>query len=431
MPSRDAAIPIAAATVVFPTPPFPATISMRDAVKKSEGSIPMTRVLGSMWRTLALGVVLVLGPLALKCGRPVRRSARPAVEQAGFVEVLEVSGLLDDVAADALENAIRAANVDRARSLVLQLNSKQAVISDERLNELAQLISESAVPINVWVGPSGSRAAGKVAQLIDVADSIGVAIGARLGPTGDQALDATRFGQVYGDNQQLLADTDLTWEQAIDVGIVPCDLVEVDELGTALTPDESLARCANPTVGDFLVGLDTFDSRVVDTEAGPRLEPLTRVRFRGLSLLDQLMHTVASPPVAYLMLVIGMALLLFEFYSIGIGIAGVLGATFLASWRLRARCPTHPHVGARCPGVVDGGVRHRHPECRTAGVDRDWHGAVRGGDGLVVPRGRCLDVVDTNGGSHRRDWHRDVPGHAHHGSWPVLHHRNPTRVPRR
>lgn len=254
----------------------------------------------------------------------------PAVEAAGFVEILEVSGLLDEVMADAIEDAVRGANTDGARALVLQVNSKQAVISDQRLNDLAALIDESPVPVAVWVGPSGSRAAGKVAQLVGVSQSVGVAIGARLGETGPQVLDQTRFGTVWGDNQALLADTDLTWEQAIDVGIVACDLVEVDELGNALTDEQALARCANPTVGDFLVAQGFFDSRIVDTDDGPRLEPLTRVRFRGLSLLDQLMHTVASPPVAYLLLVIGLGLLVFEFYSIGIGIAGVIGAIFLA-----------------------------------------------------------------------------------------------------
>ncbi|MEM7287251.1 MAG: NfeD family protein [Actinomycetota bacterium] len=254
----------------------------------------------------------------------------PAVEAAGFVEIFEVSGLLDDVLAAAIEDAVRGVNSDGARGLVLQVNSKQAVVSDERLNELAALIAESPVPVSVWVGPSGSRAAGKVAQLVGVADSVGVAIGARLGDTGEQALDTGRFGEVWGDNQALLEDTDLTWEQAIDVGIVACDLVDVDELGNPLTPEQSLARCANPTIGDFLVAQEFFDSRVDSSGDEPRLEPLTRVRFRGLSLLDQLMHTVASPPVAYLLLVIGLGLLVFEFYSIGIGIAGVIGAVFLA-----------------------------------------------------------------------------------------------------
>jgi membrane-bound serine protease (ClpP class) len=38
------------------------------------------------------------------------------------------------------------------------------------------------------------------------------------------------------------------------------------------------------------------------------------------------MHTVASPAVAYLLFVIGLALLLFELYTAGVGIAGMVGA---------------------------------------------------------------------------------------------------------
>jgi len=38
------------------------------------------------------------------------------------------------------------------------------------------------------------------------------------------------------------------------------------------------------------------------------------------------MHTVASPAVAYLLFVIGLALLLFELFTAGVGIAGMVGA---------------------------------------------------------------------------------------------------------
>ncbi len=283
-----------------------------------------------MRRGLAITLLLLVGPLSLVAGAQDDPASDPAFANAGFVEIVEVSGLLDDVLTDAIESAIIGANVDGARAVVLQVNSIQAVITDERLNELAAVIVESPVPVSAWVGPSGSRAAGKVAQIVGVTDTVGVAIGAKLGPTGTQVLDPAQFGEVWGANQQLLESTDLTWEQAIDAGIVACDIVEVDELGNPLTPEDALARCANATLGDFLVSLDTFESRVIDTEDGPRLQPLTAVRFRGLSVLDQLMHTVASPPVAYLMLVIGLALLVFEFYSIGIGIAGAIGAVFLA-----------------------------------------------------------------------------------------------------
>ena len=44
-------------------------------------------------------------------------------EDPGYVEVFEVSGLLDDVLADALENAIHDAQRNGANGLILQVNS--------------------------------------------------------------------------------------------------------------------------------------------------------------------------------------------------------------------------------------------------------------------------------------------------------------------
>ena len=102
-------------------------------------------------------------------------------ENAGFVQVFEVSGLLDEVLSDVLSNALDEVQRNGARALILQVNSKQAVISDAELNKLAQQIKNSTVPIDVWVGPSGSSAHGKVAQLVSVADSVGVSIGSTIG----------------------------------------------------------------------------------------------------------------------------------------------------------------------------------------------------------------------------------------------------------
>ena len=59
------------------------------------------------------------------------------------------------------------------------------------------------------------------------------------------------------------------------------------------------------------------------------------VRFTSLTLGAQLMHTVASPSVAYLLLAIGLGLIVFELYTAGIGIAGVVGAACLALGLLR------------------------------------------------------------------------------------------------
>jgi membrane-bound serine protease (ClpP class) len=67
------------------------------------------------------------------------------------------------------------------------------------------------------------------------------------------------------------------------------------------------------------------------------------VRFFKLGLLDQLFHTVASPAVTYLLFLTAMALIVFEFFTAGVGIAGVVGAgsLVLACYGL-AELPARP-----------------------------------------------------------------------------------------
>lgn len=56
---------------------------------------------------------------------------------------------------------------------------------------------------------------------------------------------------------------------------------------------------------------------------------LQQCGFFKLGLVPRLLHTVASPESAYLLLTIGLALLLFEFFTAGIGVAGLVGAITL------------------------------------------------------------------------------------------------------
>jgi membrane-bound serine protease (ClpP class) len=56
-----------------------------------------------------------------------------------------------------------------------------------------------------------------------------------------------------------------------------------------------------------------------------------------------LLHSVASPPVAYLLFVMGMALLVFELFTAGVGVAGIVGAgSFLFGCYGLAVLPTRP-----------------------------------------------------------------------------------------
>jgi membrane-bound serine protease (ClpP class) len=92
-----------------------------------------------------------------------------------------------------------------------------------------------------------------------------------------------------------------------------------------------------PVLRNMLFALDNLTIRgtTLDTvtdvlnASGQVTREATTVRFFKLGLVPRLLHTVASPPSAYLLVTIGLALLLFEFFTAGIGIGAFVGAVCL------------------------------------------------------------------------------------------------------
>jgi membrane-bound serine protease (ClpP class) len=92
-----------------------------------------------------------------------------------------------------------------------------------------------------------------------------------------------------------------------------------------------------PTIRNMVFALDgvVVDGVELDTavetlnDDGTVSNDITTVRFHKLGIWSQLLHTSASPPVAYLFLIMGLALLVFEFFTAGIGVAGATGAVLV------------------------------------------------------------------------------------------------------
>jgi membrane-bound serine protease (ClpP class) len=264
---------------------------------------------------IALGVLGVFGALlATGSAAGAQASGGPSTAP---VDVFEVSGLIDAPNADGISQAIERAEQDGAQALVLQMNSTGAVVSRQRMTELATEIHGAAVPVAIWVGPSGARAKGLSGQLLGAAVVTGMAPGSRIGDFGDP-LSVPGVPLEFGSATErlrtgTLGEADARAADALRVG--------VDDNGT-------------PTLGDFIVVLDgvSVDGKTLDTanvvQQGDQLrrERNGQTRFAKLGLLPRLMHTVASPPVAYLLLTIGLCLLVFEFFTAGVGLAGAIGA---------------------------------------------------------------------------------------------------------
>ncbi len=240
------------------------------------------------------------------------------------VDVLQVNGLFDDIIVAEIGNAIDRAVEQGSQALVLQTNSRGAVVSDEQMAELMDRIADSPVPIGVWVGPTGARLYGAPAQILAVADVTGMAPGARVGNIGPPVSDYE-----LGPGLKALRNRTVGLSDARTLVVFK---QRISDEGIATLPNMLDALDGYTENG---VELDTTVETVTDSGVVQR-ETIATARFSKLGLVDQLFHTVASPPVAYLLLLIGLALLIFEFFTAGVGIAGVVGAfcSILAAYGL-------------------------------------------------------------------------------------------------
>ncbi|MFN0089560.1 MAG: NfeD family protein [Acidimicrobiales bacterium] len=254
-------------------------------------------------------MVALLCASALALAAPAAAAApeQAVVPDAGkAVMVIEVSGLLDPILVDFVQRSIADAEREQRAAVVLRLNSPGAVVSDARIVELAQRMRASSVPVSAWVGPSGAKAAGAAAQLAAAALPGGIAHGAKIGQAGDQILPVDTFGVLFGPEANRVRDRFIGVDDALAVGLVPA-----------------------ATIGDFIINLEQVVTRQIQQGDEIRLQPQNDVLFAKPPLGPRLVHNVASPPVAYLLFVVGLGLILFELYTAGVGVAGVVGAVSL------------------------------------------------------------------------------------------------------
>ena len=219
--------------------------------------------------------------------------------------MIEVSGRIDPVVADFVARLLPQAERDDDEVLVIQLDSPGSLLDGHDLDALAFRLAHAAVPVAVWVGPSGSRAYGGATRLVRAAAVSGMAPGSHVGhfaggPPGDPLS-------------------------------VPASL------GAETARARGGVDVVAPTLGDFIVGLDGREvggrvlstARVVPQGRLLRRQAAGDVRFAQLGLTERVLHAAASPNVAYLLLVAGLLLIVFEFFSAGVGLAGAAGAMAL------------------------------------------------------------------------------------------------------
>jgi membrane-bound serine protease (ClpP class) len=273
-------------------------------------------------RRLAIGMLTLVAGLTLFAPGIQAQEGSDTDTAVARVDVLQVSGYFDPILVDTIDDAIDRAERDGSQALILQVNSDGTIVDDDVVADLLVRVANAPIPIGIWVGPSGARFYGSAAQILAVADVTGMAPGARVGYIG-VPLDPP------GLPEGVSVDFGVAEERLRNDSVGLSDARSLDVFKQRID-DEGIA-----TITNMVAAMDGYEENgivlvttelVVLDDGSTRFDTVSVVRFAKLTLVDQLFHTVASPPVAYLLLLTGLALLLFEFFTAGVGIAGAVGA---------------------------------------------------------------------------------------------------------
>jgi membrane-bound serine protease (ClpP class) len=290
-------------------------------------------------RRLVVGVVLaVLGAAVLLPSAVAGAQLRAARSDAkAGIAVIQVDGVIDPPNAALIRDSIRDANSHPTSLLVINIASSGAL--DVSPEPLVRAIRTSRVPIAVWIGPSGGKAKGIAALLVSAAPIAGVSNGSTVGPGDPLRLDepdstdlatlTRQMATLNAANRRSAAGGRAMARRALS----PTEAVR---LGATNRVCPAVPGC--PTLGDFIVNLDgttvhtasgpvkLSTARVVGVGKDRRRQPNQVIRFSKLDLAGQAVHTLTSSSIAYLLLVVGLALIVFEFFTISVGLAGGAGA---------------------------------------------------------------------------------------------------------
>jgi membrane-bound serine protease (ClpP class) len=236
--------------------------------------------------------------------------ARPAAGQAPVedarpsIDVVQVGGILDPINVELVRRSIAEAPGRGTTAVVIQLDSGDATVPRREVVDLSSRMTSSPVPVTVWVGPTGAgRAVGRPVLLVGAADVAGMANNTEIGLLPEDVADPTGH---------------------LRKRIVP---EEAQRLG--------LVEILAPTLADFIGQLDGREAKGRTISTAKSKAPFVLrddldIRFRKTGLVDRTLHGLGSPSATYFFVVAGLLLLLFEFFSAGIGIAAATGAVCLA-----------------------------------------------------------------------------------------------------
>jgi membrane-bound serine protease (ClpP class) len=252
----------------------------------------------------------------------------PPVIDAQTVISMKVDGSINPASADFIHNGIEKAAREKAECIIIHLNTPGGLLKSTRV--IVSDILESQVPVIVYVSPGGAQA-GSAGVFITLAAHIaamapGTNIGAAHPVTLQNQMDSTMNEKVTNDAAAFIRSIaekrhhNIEWaENAVRKSFSYSE--------TEALKDSAIDLIAK----DETELLAKINGKVVELSSGTKTLHITSavVKEHKMSTWEKLLDIISDPNIAYILFLLGLYGLIFELYSPGAILPGIVGVIAL------------------------------------------------------------------------------------------------------
>ncbi len=240
------------------------------------------------------------------------------------VYIMKVAGAISPGTADFIQRGIKKAS--GAACLIIELDTPGGLA--ESMRQIVMAMYASNVPVVVYVSPSGARAASAGVMITMAADVAAMAPGTNIGAAspvgmGGKEINKTMSRKIVNDMVAFVKGIarergrNIRWaERAVRESV-------------SVTETEALKNNIIDLVAKDLDDLiRKLDGREIKGKGVLNLEGAKRIRLEE-GIRTKVLKTISNPNIAYILLMIGLAGLYFEFSHPGAIFPGVIGGISL------------------------------------------------------------------------------------------------------
>jgi len=253
----------------------------------------------------------------------------PAEAQEKHAAVIKINDVITPAIADFISRSIEQATKEKAACLIIQMDTPGGL--DLSMRDIIKDIMNAEIPVIVYVGPSGARAASAGAIITIAADIAAMAPGTNIGAAhpvavGGGKMDRTMAEKVLNDAVAYVKSIAQKKGRNVDWAVRAVrDSVSIPETeALKLKVIDLVAKDLNEL-------LEKIDGKTVEKTKGS-----IKLATKGLKLQElemgfrqRFLATLSNPNIAYILMMIGLVGLYFELAHPGAIFPGVIGGICL------------------------------------------------------------------------------------------------------